>query len=92
VTDSLLEGREDRQKTEQWFYIGAAVLGIIGLICMVVGLNKSETQTLREQPQAAEPRNVLSPVEQIEKLALLKDKGIVTEAEFQDKKRQLLGL
>jgi phage FluMu protein Com len=34
----------------------------------------------------------LSPVEELEKLARLRDRGIVTEEEFQAKKRQLLGL
>jgi hypothetical protein len=32
------------------------------------------------------------PIEQIQRLAVLRDRGIVTEEEFQAKKQQLLGL
>ncbi len=41
---------------------------------------------LRATPKAS------SPLDELEKLASLKDKGIVTEDEFQQKKKQLLGL
>ena len=34
----------------------------------------------------------VSPLDELEKLAALRDRGIVTEDEFQAKKRQLLGL
>lgn len=33
-----------------------------------------------------------SPMDELEKLASLRDKGIVSEAEFQNKKKELLGL
>jgi len=42
----------------------------------------------RRRPRAGQQ----SVPDEIEKLALLRDKGIVTEEEFQAKKRQLLGL
>lgn len=36
--------------------------------------------------------SAISPLDELEKLGTLRDKGIVTEEEFQAKKRQLLGL
>jgi L-fucose isomerase-like protein len=48
-----------------------------------------EGGTVKEQaPQSAQP----SYIGELEKLAGLRDKGIITEEEFQAKKKQLLGL
>lgn len=51
-----------------------------------------EQRLIARHSQPSHVQNALSPVEELEKLAKLRDKGIVTEAEFQAKKRQLLGL
>ena len=47
-----------------------------------------------EQKMAAlrEPVKPVSNLDELEKLASLRDKGIITESEFQAKKQQLLGL
>ena len=63
----------------------------------------TKTQTPPQQKRAAEVLHpatgvagpapaALSPIQELEKLAQLRDRGIVTKKEFQAKKRQLLGL
>ncbi len=52
-----------------------------------------EAKLLIEERISGSPTSaVASPLDEIEKLAGLKEKGIITEEEFQAKKKQLLGL
>ena len=54
---------------------------------------KRQIETAQRQlsaPTAVAP--AASSMDELEKLAGLKDRGIVTEQEFEQKKRQLLGL
>ncbi len=48
----------------------------------------AEQQYQQAQPQAEEPAYMA----ELQKLAQLKDQGIITDEEFQAKKKQLLGL
>jgi hypothetical protein len=69
-----------------WFF-PAVVFGVIALVLRPKEtVEKPVKQPASEQVQV-EGKEILS---QIEKLAELKDKGILTEAEFQEKKRELL--
>ena len=43
-------------------------------------------------PVAAAPAPAADPIEQLQKLAALKDQGILTEAEFASQKAKLLGI
>jgi hypothetical protein len=49
-------------------------------------------EMLEERMAALADQPTVSPLSELEKLAELKDKGVVTEEEFQAKKRQLLGI
>lgn len=56
---------------------------------------KTETQPTTKtetQPQEQSSNKTLSDLEALEKLAKLRDLGILTEEEFVQKKMQLLGL
>ncbi len=61
-------------------------------------MNKHEDEKGHEDPQeeqgAGDGASVFSDddAEQLEKLAELKDKGIITEEEFNMKKKQILGI
>ena len=49
--------------------------------------------TIRESlPQATGGSPVIDPVSQVERLAQLLEKGLLTKDEFEKKKRELLGL
>jgi hypothetical protein len=49
-----------------------------------------EQQTAAQQPAEAAPAGVEDPMEQLKKLAELKDQGILTEQEFSDQKAKIL--
>jgi hypothetical protein len=53
------------------------------------GSAPTQNETSANQPAAAEP-NPEDPIAMIEKLAVLKEKGIISEAEFIQKKQELL--
>jgi len=41
VSNEILEGGEQRKKTQQWFFVAAGVVGMVGLILIVVPSRKS---------------------------------------------------
>lgn len=47
--------------------------------------------SLTDEPQPARPPDEETPLEQIERLAALKEKGLLSEEEFETQKRRLLG-
>jgi uncharacterized protein YwgA len=56
---------------------------------------KQQINSLNEAQPTVQTTTIINqadPMEQLEKLASLKDKGIITEEEFNAKKKQLLGL
>jgi len=57
-------------------------------------LDEQDYAALGAEPGAApaEPASETSYLEELEKLAALRDQGIITDEEFQAKKGQLLGL
>ena len=81
----------------------AAIFVIVGLILLMLGFTrKSEshlTNSLRQQTSASMPEqtrrqestnDTASIPEQIEQLAKLKEQGILSESEFEEKKHELL--
>ena len=64
---------------------------------MVVGAAVASSRSKKQQAAAAAPAPTPAPstddsVEQLKKLAGLRDQGILTEDEFTAKKKQILGL
>lgn len=64
---------------------------------MVVGAAVASSRSKKQQAAAAAPAPTPAPstddsVEQLKKLAELRDQGILTEDEFTAKKKQILGL
>lgn len=64
---------------------------------MVVGAAVASSRSKKQQAAAAAPAPIPAPstddsVEQLKKLAELRDQGILTEDEFTAKKKQILGL
>ena len=64
---------------------------------MVVGAAVASSRSKKQQTAAAAPAPTPAPstddsVEQLNKLAELRDQGILTEDEFTAKKKQILGL
>ena len=57
-------------------------------------LSEGEMAALDSSPAAEEPAPAGEPsyLDELEKLADLRDKGIITDAEFEAKKKELLGL
>ncbi len=53
---------------------------------------RTEIDRRRSDPSPPSSTAASSPLDQLEKLASLRDRGIVTEDEFQQKKRQILDL
>lgn len=55
--------------------------------------NRQQATTSAQAPQPSpSPAPASDPIEQVKKLAELRDQGILTESEFDAKKKQLLGL
>jgi membrane protease subunit (stomatin/prohibitin family) len=53
---------------------------------------QQQPQAYQQAPPAAAPAPAApDPIEQLEKLGELRDKGVLTEAEFEEQKAQLLG-
>lgn len=87
---------------------GMARTAVIAGTATAVSNNVSRRQAQRWSSQAADQQEPVEPqqqyaapapandvddqVEQLEKLAQLKDQGILTQAEFDAKKQQILGL
>ena len=68
---------------------------------MVMGAAIASSRAKKNQPQPVAPAAPVAPVqevstndsiEQLKKFADLRDQGILTDAEFEAKKKQLLGL
>lgn len=53
---------------------------------------KAEIDRIRDSLDREVPAAPMSGLDELEKLAALKDKGVITEDEFQEKKKQILGL
>jgi membrane protease subunit (stomatin/prohibitin family) len=54
--------------------------------------NKWAAQEAEQQPAEAPQASASDPYAELEKLAGLKDQGVITQEEFDAKKKQLLGL
>jgi hypothetical protein len=83
---------------ESYLYIGLA-LAIMGVIFIVGDIIKNPSQqtttstaspSVNVQPQSETEAAESSIPKQIEQLAKLRDQGILSEAEFEEKKKQLL--
>lgn len=59
---------------------------------MGAAIANSRNNKAAQQPAAAPAASADDSIEQIKKLAELRDSGILTDAEFEAKKKQLLGL
>ena len=71
--------------------LGNGVGGFVGgIIWLIVCLVKKPYDGVRELPQQKESPNGDNAVEQLGKLAQLRDSGVITETEFAEKKRELL--
>lgn len=71
--------------------LGNGVGGFVGgIIWLIVCLVKKPYDGARELPQQKESPNGDNAVEQLGKLAQLRDSGVITETEFAEKKRELL--
>lgn len=71
--------------------LGNGVGGFVGgIIWLIVCLVKKPYDRARELPQQKESPNGDNAVEQLGKLAQLRDSGVITETEFAEKKRELL--
>lgn len=67
------------QKNIQYGFVLGFFLGIIGLIIVLCMKDNTETTS-----------NSANECETLEKLLQLKEKGIITESEFEEKKRKIL--
>lgn len=65
---------------------------IIGAAAATSRANKQAAAQATPAPTTANTASTDDAVEQIKKLAELRDQGILTDAEFNAKKKQLLGL
>lgn len=74
--------------------IWALIGGAIGIVYTIITAKKNpdtkesqQTEILKQKIDSTE-----SQIEQIEKYKQLKDKGLITQEEFDEKKKQILGL
>ncbi|SHK67322.1 SHOCT domain-containing protein [Rhodothermus profundi] len=76
-------------KGKNWFpwFLYGALIWPVALTHIIV--TKSEKQETATTPTAKEVQSDL--VDKLAKLAELKEKGVITEEEFQEQKRKLLG-
>jgi len=83
----------DIGKSGWWQLI--AIIPIIGWILIIVWLatDSKEDNQYGENPKKGSHTNIVNDnsIEQLEKLADLKEKGIITEEEFNSKKQEILG-
>lgn len=59
---------------------------------MGAAISSSRSKRQAAAPAAPQPAPVVSDIEQLKQLAELKDRGILTQAEFDAKKAKILGL
>ena len=94
-------GKPADQLTEQELEAAMDQLGIQEEEITDADMAAIEAEAIDDAPAAAPPASAPAPaaaapqadyIEELKKLAELKDAGIVTEAEFEAKKKQLLGL
>lgn len=75
---------------------GVARVAVISGTATAVSNNVSRRQSQRwsdeQATQQPQPMATADPYQELEKLGQLKDQGIITQEEFDAKKRQLLGL
>lgn len=79
-----------RRSTRRGMLVGAAVAS-----SRANQRAAAQAQQAAQAAQAQQPSQAISTddnIEQIKKLAELRDQGILTDAEFEAKKKQLLGL
>ena len=95
---SLLEGREaeggagDASRDENTVTFKAAQQSAFEGIKAAIEAKVAAARTaVPHQPRQAAPHTV-SYIDELEKLASLKDRGIISEEEFTAKKRQILGI
>ncbi len=83
----------DIGKSGWWQLI--VLIPIIGVILLIVwfATDSKEDNQYGENPKKGSQTNITNDnsIEQLEKLADLKEKGIITEEEFNSKKQELLG-
>ena len=83
----------DIGKSGWWLLIG--LIPLIGPILLIVwfATDSKEDNQYGKNPKANNGNNIANDnyIEQLEKLADLKEKGIITEEEFNSKKQELLG-
>jgi membrane protease subunit (stomatin/prohibitin family) len=75
----------------------AAVAGTATAVSNRVSRRQGQRWAAKDEEQESQSQQSAAPVEddtyeQLEKLGELKDKGIITQAEFDAKKQQILGL
>lgn len=71
--------------------LGNGIGGFVGgFIWLIVCLVRKPYNEARELPQLKENPNSDNAVEQLGKLARLRDSGVITESEFAEKKKELL--
>jgi len=81
VGASIAQGK-GRSRSLGWWAVFFGIIGIIGLAMM------SDERTPARIPLPSQPTNVGA---QLERLAELKDKGVLSPEEFEQQKRTLLG-
>jgi hypothetical protein len=76
-----------------WFF-SCLLLWIVGFPFYVAkrGEFKKANAVVPPQPESKKPSTSSESIAQLEKLAQLKEKGLITEEEFAKKKKELLGL
>jgi len=83
----------DIGKSGWWLLI--ALIPLIGAILLLIwfATDSKEDNQYGENPKKGSQTNIINDnsIEQLEKLANLKEKGIITEEEFNSKKQELLG-
>jgi len=83
----------DIGKSGWWLLI--ILIPLIGSILLIVwcATDSKEDNQYGKNPKASNGNNIVNDnsIEQLEKLADLKEKGIITEEEFNSKKQELLG-
>lgn len=87
----LVRRLHDTNRTGWWFFI--LLIPIIGFIVMLIFLciDSKEDNKYGVNPKGNNGISENNSITQLEKLSELKDKGIITQEEFNDKKRKILG-
>jgi Short C-terminal domain len=77
-------GRERRQRRRRVAAVGAAGAA--------VGKRRAEKQAAEAEPQQPEASAAPDYTAELEKLAKLRDDGVITAEDYEAKKKQLLGI